>query len=54
MGNLGIIVAILFMFFFLFSIKSIVEKKSNFIVYAILSSVFFGVIFIISLLVLGK
>ncbi len=54
MDILGVIAALLFIFFFLYSIKSILEKSSLFIVYTILSSIFFAVIFFVFMAICGE
>lgn len=54
MVETGIIAAILFVIFFLFSIKSIIEKNSNFILYTILSSICFGFLSFIFMAICGQ
>lgn len=50
----GIIASILFVFFFILSIKGIVDKSSIYIIYTILCSISFGVMFLVSMGVFGN
>lgn len=54
MDILGIIAALLFIFFFLYSIKSIMEKNPIFVLYTILSSIFFAVIIFVFMAICGE
>lgn len=54
MDIFGLIAAILFIIFFLNSLKSMIEKKQSFMLYTILSSICFGVLFFFFMMFCAK